>query len=88
MSTNVTLSDDTYARLEEQARAMGITVAERIAQLAQDAEDRRIMAVIERLQSEGALLPPSQPAEGASSDFAPIAVQGTPLSEIIIAERR
>ena len=51
-------------------------------------EKARIAAAVGRLRTQGLLLTPLSPAPPALTDFAPIEVQGKPLSEVIIEERR
>jgi predicted transcriptional regulator len=88
MSITVELPDEIYTRLEQQARARGLTVSQTIAQFIEEAEKARIAMAIERLQAKGLLLVPAEPLQSAPADLKPIHVQGQPLSEVIIEERR
>ena len=88
MGRTITLPDGVYARLEQQAIAHGITVAEMIARLERELEEARLDAAEERMRSEGLLLPRLEPPPGASPEFEPVPVQGKPVSETIIEERR
>ena len=88
MGKVVTLPDDVYARLEQQAATRGITVAELIAVLERELERARLDAAEERMRAKGLLLPRREPAPDAVLEFEPIPIQGKPLSETIIEERR
>ncbi|HEV8716031.1 MAG TPA: ribbon-helix-helix protein, CopG family [Candidatus Binatia bacterium] len=87
MSTTIDLPDEVYARLEEQAKARGLTVSQTIAQLVEEAQRARIAMAVERLRVKG-LLASTEPRPSAPAHFEPIQVQGQPLSEAIIEERR
>jgi hypothetical protein len=88
MSWTIEIPDEIYAQLEQQASRHGLTLPQIIAELAQEDEKARITTAIARLRTQGFLLPPSSSAQPAPTDFKPIQVQGTPLSEVIIEERR
>ena len=88
MSRTIEIPDEIYAQLEQQASRRGMTLPQIIAELAQEDEKARITAAIARLRTQGFLLPPSSSAQPARTDFKPIHVQGTTLSEVIIKERR
>ena len=88
MSVTIDLPDDVYERLEKQAQLRGATVAEAIAQLLEEAHAARLNAFWERLEAKGlvAKRKPMPPTD--DEPFQPIQVQGKPLSEVIIEERR
>jgi hypothetical protein len=88
MSHTIEIPDEIYAQLEQQARRRGLTLPQIIAELVHEDEKARMTAAIARLQTQGLLLPPSRTAQPAPTDCKPIHVQGTPLSEVIIEERR
>lgn len=88
MSRTIEIPDELYAQLEQQARRRGLTLPQIITELLHEDEKARTMAAIARLRTQGVLLSPSSSAPPAGTDFKPIQVQGTPLSEVIIEERR
>ena len=88
MSRPIEIPAEVYAQLEQQARRRGLTLPQIIAVLAHEDEKARMTAALARLRTQGVLLPPSSSAPPAGTDFKPIQVQGTPLSEVIIEERR
>jgi hypothetical protein len=88
MGTTITLPDDLYARLEQQAATQGIAIEELIARLARDVEEARLDAAEERMRAKGLLLPRRSRPPSASAAFEPVPIQGKPLSETIIEERR
>jgi hypothetical protein len=88
MGMTIEISNEVYARLEQQARDRGLTVAQTIAQCVEEAEKARVAIVFERLQAKGILLTPGKPSQPPPTEFEPIQVQGQPLSESIIEERR
>jgi hypothetical protein len=88
MSKTVELPDDVYTQLEHQACFRGLTLPQLIAELVEEDEKARMTIAIERMRLKGLLFPPSSSAPPAPADFEPIEVQGKPLSEVIIEERR
>ena len=88
MNRTIEIPDEVYAQLEQQASRRGVTLPQIIAELVQADEQGRMAAAIERLRMKGLLLTPSNSAQPAPTDFAPLQVQGKPLSEVIIEERR
>jgi hypothetical protein len=87
MSRTIEIPDEVYTQLEQQASRRGVTLPQIIAEMVQAAEQARMAAAIERLRMKGLLLIPSNSAQSAPTDFAPLQVQGKPLSEVIIEER-
>ena len=88
MSKMIDIPDEAYARLEQQARARGLTVPQTIAQFVEEAEKARIAVAVERLRAQGILLATAELSQPIPASFKPIQVQGKPLSEVIIEERR
>lgn len=88
MGKTVELPDDVYTQLEHQARIRGLTLPQVIAELVDEDEKVRMTITLERMRLKGLLLPPSSTAPPAPADFEPVEVQGKPLSEVIIEERR
>jgi predicted DNA-binding ribbon-helix-helix protein len=88
MSKTLEIPDEIYAQLEQQASRRGLTLLQIITELVYENEKARIAAAVARLQTQGLLLTPASSAPLAQTDFAPIQVQGKPLSEMIIEERR
>ncbi len=88
MSKMIDIPDEVYARLEQQARARGLTVPQTIAQFVEEAEKARIAVAVERLRAKGILLTTAELSQPIPASFKPIQVQGKPLSEVIIEERR
>ena len=88
MSRTIEIPDEVYVQLEQQASIRGVPLPQLIAELVQADENARMAAAIERLRTKGVLLPPSSSAQPAPLDVAPLQVQGKPLSEVIIEERR
>ena len=75
-------------RLENQAQTTETTEMEAFSQLAEGMKKRRLSTVIKQMRAEGlfAAAPDQSPARPV--DLQPIQVQGKPLSEVIIEERR
>jgi hypothetical protein len=88
MSKTVELPDDVYTQLEHQASLRGLTLPQIIAELVYADEKTRMVVAIERMRLKGLPLTPSSSAPPAPVDFEPVAVQGKPLSEVTIEERR
>ena len=88
MSRTIEIPDAIYVQLEQQASMRGVPLPQIIAELVQADEKARMVAAIERLRTKGLLLIPASSAQPAPTDFAPLQVQGKPLSEVIIEERR
>jgi hypothetical protein len=88
MSRTIEIPDEVYAQLEHYARMRGLTLPQSITALVHEDEKARIATAIARLRMQGLLLPPSSSVPPAPTEFVPIQVQGKPLSEVIIEERR
>ena len=88
MTITIDLPNEIHQRLEQQAQRQGHTVPEVIARLIAQVEAAHLSAVIEQLSAEGVFAAPTSLALNAPLDFTPIQVQGKPLSETIIEERR
>lgn len=88
MQITVELSQETYEQLRRQAEAKGLSVAEIAEQLLEEAEANRRAAVFERLRAEGRVLPKKPLPPDAQRVYKRIDVQGKPVSECIIEERR
>ncbi len=88
MSNTIDLPNEVYKLLEWHARVRNLTVPQVIAQFVEEIEAARMAVVLEELRAEGILaekkLAPLEPPQ----EFKPIKVQGKPLSEVIIEERR
>jgi len=88
MTITIELPNEVHQRLERQAQRQGRTVPEEIARLIEEIEAAHLSAVVRQMQAEGLFAdPPAAPPE-MPPDFEPIQVQGQPLSETILAERR
>lgn len=87
MGKMLELPDEVYAQLERQAQARGLTIAQLIAQREQEVERACLAAALERLRVQG-LLASKEPIPLTPTAFKPITVQGKPLSEVILEERR
>ena len=88
MTITIDLPDDLYQRLERQAQARGATTAETVARLIEEIEATHLTDVVRQMQAEGLFAAPPSTLPPAPADFQPIQVQGKPLSEVIIEERR
>ncbi len=88
MTITIDLPEEVYQQLERQARARGATTAEAVAQVLAEAEAARNAAFWQRLEAQGAVAKRKPAPPAAAEPFQPIHIQGQPLSEIIIEERR
>lgn len=86
MNITIELPNEIYASLERRAR--GATIAETIEQVLAEAQSDRHQAVIEQLRDEGKILPKQLLPPDYQRNFKPIEVQGKPVSECLIEERR
>ena len=88
MNATIDLPNEVYERLQKQAQLHGTTVPEAIAQLLEEKQAARLNAFWEKLEAKG-LVAKRKPAPPTDDEpFQPIQVQGKPLSEVIIEERR
>jgi hypothetical protein len=88
MSITIDLSNEVYERLEKLAQLRGVTVSEAIAQLLEEIETAHRRAVFEQMRAEGLLLPKKPLPPGQERRYRRIDVQGKPVSECLIEERR
>lgn len=86
MTITIDLPDEVHRRLEKQGQ--GRTVAAVIARLIEEVEAAHLAAAFERLRAAGLLLPKQPAPPEAAEPFQRIKVQGKPVSEVIIEERR
>lgn len=86
MSKNITVTDDLYSRLHAQAADQGETIETYLEKLA-SAVNSRDEKLRERLRARGLLVTWPDPAPGVA-DQRPVAVQGAPVSQTIIEDRR
>ena len=88
MQITVDLSHEVYEHLQRQAQVKGVSVAEIAAQLLAEAEVNRRAAFFERLRAEGRILPQQPLPAAPRPPFQRIDVQGKPVSECLLEERR
>ena len=88
MSVTIDLSNEVYERLEKQAHLRGTTVPEAITQLLEEVENNRRAAFFERLRAEGFFLPKEPLPPDYQRFYKRIDVQGKPVSECLVEERR
>jgi hypothetical protein len=88
MSKIVELPDEVYTQLEHQAGVRGLTLPQIIAELIDEDEKARMRVALERMRLKGLLLSRSSSALPIPPDVEPVEVEGTPLSEVSIEERR
>jgi len=86
MSKDITVSDDLYERLHNQAARQGKTIESYLEELSASSETLKT-EVLARLHAKGLLVTWPGPAP-AVSDHPPIVVKGAPLSRTIIEDRR
>ena len=87
MSKNITVSDDLYTRLQKQAARLGQTIETYLDQLTTSSEGDEEMILRDRLRAKGLLVTWPNPTP-LISDHPPVVVQGAPLSQTIIEDRR
>ena len=87
MSKNITLSDELYTRLRDQAAQRGQTIESYLDELIAPSEIDKQNMFRNRLIAKGLLVtwPDSAPA---ITDHPPVVVQGAPLSRTVIEDRR
>lgn len=88
MQITVDLSNEIYEQLSRLAQSKGVSVPEIAAQLLEEAEANRRAAVIEQMRAEGLLLPKKPLPPDYQRVYKRIDVQGKPVSECLIEERR
>lgn len=91
MIKTIDLPSEVYDQLEKQAQTQDLTIPEMIARLIAEVESAHLSAAIERMRAKGLLVsydPNDADLFAAPANFQPIQVQGKPLSEVIIEERR
>jgi len=88
MTITIDLPNEVYERLEKQAQVRGTSVPETVSRLIEEIESVHLSAVVRQMQAEGLFADPPAVVPPAPPDFQPIVVQGKPLSEVIIEERR
>ncbi len=88
MSKTVGLRDELYEKLERQAKVQNVTVEQIIENLTQEVEAAHLAAAIDRMRATGVIVTFDSIDTPAPINFQPITVQGKPVSEVIIEERR
>jgi hypothetical protein len=88
MTQTIELPIEVYEKLEQQAQARGLTVADVIARLIEEVEASHRQAVFEQMRAEGLLLPKKSLPPDQERIYKRIDVQGKPVSECLIEERR
>ena len=88
MTTTIDLPKEVYERLEKHAHTRGATVTEAIAQFLAEAEADRVSVVVEQMRAEGVILPKQALPLDYQRVYQRIEVQGRPVSECLIEERR
>lgn len=88
MTVTIDLPNEVQQRLEQQAQWRGATLSEAIAQLLEESQSNRIKEFWEKLEADGRVAKRKSALSTADEPFQPIQVQGKPLSEVIIEERR
>jgi len=88
MTQTIELPVEVYEKLEKQAQARRATIAETVTQILEEIQAAQMTALWDSLKTRG-LLAERKPAPTTNDEpFQPIQVQGKPLSEVIIEERR
>ncbi|MEP7339497.1 MAG: hypothetical protein ABI977_17295 [Acidobacteriota bacterium] len=88
MTITIDLPDELHQRLEKHAQLRGATVSEAITQLLEEVEANRRSAFFERLRAEGFFLPKDPLPPDYQRVYKRIDVQGKPVSECLVEERR
>ena len=88
MMTTIDLPKEVYERLEKHAQVCGVTVSDTIVQFLAEAETDKTKAVVEQMRAEGLLLPKQAVPLDHQRVYRRIEVQGQPVSECLIEERR
>lgn len=88
MMITIDLPAEVQQRLEQHARLRKTTISETITQLLEESEVSRINEFWEKLEAEGRVAKRKPASPTGDEPFQPIQVQGKPLSEVILEERR
>jgi hypothetical protein len=88
MLQTIELPMEIYEKLETQAVANGLTIADVIARLIEQVEDAHREAIFEQMRAEGLLLPKKPLPARQERVYKRIDVKGKPVSECLIEERR
>jgi hypothetical protein len=87
MSKNITVSDELYLRLQEQAARQGQGIETYLDRLTASPEPDQRKMLHDRLAAKGLLISWPNPAS-TIADHPPVVVEGPPLSQTIIEDRR
>ena len=88
MTITIDLPEEIHHRLEKNAQLRGATVSETIAQLLEETETARRQTVFEQMRAEGFFVPKKPLPPDYQRVYKRIDVQGKPVSECLIEERR
>ncbi len=88
MTQTIELPIEVYEKLEKQAHTNGLTIAELVARLIEEVEAAHRQAIFEQMRAEGLLLPKKPLPPDQKRLYRRIDVQGKPVSECLIEERR
>lgn len=88
MQITVELSQETSEYLRRQAEFKGVSAAEVVEQLLKEDEANKRSALFERMRADGRILPKTPLPPDYQRVYKRIDVQGKPVSECIIEERR
>jgi len=83
----IKVSQETYARLDAQARFRGLSIEKFLEIIVQEFEKARERAFIESLRAEGLLVSTPTASPNAPRNFKPVPIKGKPLSQTIIEDR-
>jgi hypothetical protein len=83
----IKVSQETYHRLDAQARARGLNIEKFVEILLQEFDKARESAFIESLRAEGLLVSTPTASPNTPRNFKPVPIQGEPLSQTIIEDR-
>jgi hypothetical protein len=88
VNITIDLPNAVYERLAKYAQTQGKTIVETIEQVLAEAEANRHAGVIEQMRAEGKILPKHPLPPDYQRHYKRIEVQGKPVSECLIEERR
>ena len=83
----IKVSQETYERLDAQARAQGLSIEKFLEILLHEFDKVRDRAFIENLRAEGLLVSVPTASPNTPRNFKPVPIQGEPLSQTIIEDR-